>query len=125
MKREILLEIGRDLKKRRLQQKLKLEEIARKILINKDYLKAIETGDTKVLRFDAYTVGYVKKYANALGLDSNVYVEGMSGLVHNIDLPPVASKNLITLREFLPSPQAIIISVVLLIMLYVLVEAFV
>lgn len=122
MQKEVLLAIGKDLKKRRLAQKIKMEDLARKMHLNKEYIKAIEVGDTESLKFDAYTVGYVKKYATELGLNPNDYVKSMSAAIQDVDLPPVASKDLITGKDFLPSPQAIIFSTLVLVSFYIIVE---
>jgi cytoskeletal protein RodZ len=122
MQKDVLLAIGKDLKKRRLEQKIKIEDLARKMHLNKDYIRAIEVGDTESLKFDAYTVGYVKKYASELGLDPNDYVKTMSGAVQDVDLPPVASKDLITGKDFLPSPQVIISSTLVLVVFYIMIE---
>lgn len=122
MQKEVLVAIGKDLKKRRLAQKVKIEDLSRKIHLNKEYIKAIEIGDTESLKFDAYTVGYVKKYAAELGLDPNQYVKSMSAAVQDVELPPVASKDLITGKDFLPSPQAIIFSTLTLVGFYIVIE---
>ncbi len=62
--------IGEKYKKERLKQGLTLERISADTRIRKDYLEAIENDDFK--RFDSpvYAKGFLKNYANYLGLNS-------------------------------------------------------
>ncbi len=55
----------------RLQHGLSLSDVAAALRIRKEYLEAIETGRTDRLPAPAYTLGYVRSYAAALGLDQD------------------------------------------------------
>src|SRR3954468_21439155 len=108
MKQNTLLEIGEALKEHRLNAKLSLEQISKELKIRKSYLKAIEAGNAKILKFDAYTIGYIKQYAVLLGLDPLPYIKSLSQNSPTKKLASGKSKNLITGLEFLPSKKLIL-----------------
>ena len=66
-----LLEIGTTLREMRLSQCLPLETIANKTLISLRQLEAIESGDLTTLPEPVYIRGFIKQYADTLGLDGN------------------------------------------------------
>ena len=55
----------------RLRHGLTISDVAAALRIRKEYLEAIETGRTERLPAPAYTLGYVRSYAAALGLDQD------------------------------------------------------
>ncbi|MDW8444283.1 MAG: DUF4115 domain-containing protein [Acetobacteraceae bacterium] len=55
----------------RLRHGLSIADVAAALRIRKEYLEAIETGRTDRLPAPAYTLGYVRSYAAALGLDQD------------------------------------------------------
>lgn len=55
----------------RLRHGLSIADVAAALRIRKEYLEAIETGRTERLPAPAYTLGYVRSYAAALGLDQD------------------------------------------------------
>ncbi|MBX9620830.1 MAG: DUF4115 domain-containing protein [Alphaproteobacteria bacterium] len=57
------------LKETREAQKLSIDDIAQKLRINKNYLRALENNEEN-LTCDVYTIGFLKSYATYLGLDS-------------------------------------------------------
>ena len=58
------------IKKTRLKLNQKIPDIAENLCISEAYIKAIENGDTKALpKQNVYTLGFVRTYANFLGLD--------------------------------------------------------
>ncbi len=61
------LNIGNYLKSEREKQHLTLEDIANKTLIRKYYLEQIE--NNKFERYDGFVNAYIRKYAEALGID--------------------------------------------------------
>lgn len=57
------------LKETREAQKLSIDDVAQKLRINKNYLRALENNEEN-LTCDVYTLGFLKSYATYLGLDS-------------------------------------------------------
>jgi len=55
----------------RLRYGLSIADVAAELRIRREYLEAIETGRTDRLPAPAYTLGYVRSYAAALGLDQD------------------------------------------------------
>ncbi len=55
----------------RLRHGLSIADVAAALRIRKEYLEAIESGHTERLPAPAYTLGYVRSYAAALGLDQD------------------------------------------------------
>ena len=64
-----LQEIGRTLQKARQDQDVLLEEVYARTFIQVRLLKALEVGDVKVLPEPIFVQGFIKRYANLLGLD--------------------------------------------------------
>lgn len=63
-------DIGTILKSNRLKQKKSLEDVSSDLCIRKIYLTALEEGDYETLTPIPYGIGYVRTYANYLGLSS-------------------------------------------------------
>lgn len=63
-------DIGAILKSSRLKNKKSLEDVSSELCIRKIYLSAIEEGDYETLPPVPYGIGYVRTYANYLGLSS-------------------------------------------------------
>ena len=62
-------EIGRFLEQKRKERGLSLEEVEQATKIRKRYLKGLERGDYAILPDAVYAMGFLKTYANYLGLD--------------------------------------------------------
>jgi cytoskeleton protein RodZ len=62
-------EIGRILEQKRKEQGLSLEEVEQATKIRKRYLKGLEREDFAILPDAVYAMGFLKTYANYLGLD--------------------------------------------------------
>lgn len=69
------LEIGPALEKARRQHGLSLEEVEQATKIRKRYLQGLENDDYGVLPDAVYVQGFVKTYANYLGLDGEQLAE--------------------------------------------------
>ncbi len=63
--------IGDELRQVRERAGWKLDEVAAALRIRLPYLEAIEDGDLQALPGPAYEVGFIRAYANALGLDGD------------------------------------------------------
>jgi cytoskeleton protein RodZ len=67
--------VGQDLRKAREKRGEELEHISRLLKIRKDFLQLLEEGSADALPGRAYAIGFVRSYANYLGLDGNECVE--------------------------------------------------
>jgi cytoskeleton protein RodZ len=70
-----MFEIGISLREARLRQGLDLAEIERATKVRSRYLKALEEEQFEVLPGQTYVKGFLKAYADHLGLDGDLYVE--------------------------------------------------
>lgn len=80
--------IGFQLRRTREQKGLKIETVARKLLINVNYLQALENNDKSKLPKGVYAKNFLKEYARFLGLD---YKELVKQFVDEI-IPVVDTK---------------------------------
>lgn len=64
-----MLSVGEIIKKERLNKKLTIEEIEKKIKVRAKYLKAIEENNWSVFSSKIYIVGVLKNYSRFLNLD--------------------------------------------------------
>lgn len=64
-------QVGKTLRRRRLDLKVSLDEVAQETKIQKGYIKAIEKADYARLPHSVQMLGFVKRYARLLGLDEN------------------------------------------------------
>lgn len=70
---ELLTEIGAYLRNLRLHQEMSLEEVASTTLIPVRTLAAIEAGDLHRLPEPVYVQGFIKRYADAIGVDGTEF----------------------------------------------------
>ncbi len=68
-------ELGYFLKQRREEKGVSLEEIQEKTKVGTRYLYAIEKGDFDVIPGRVYVVGFLKKYAECVGLDPKEIID--------------------------------------------------
>jgi cytoskeleton protein RodZ len=67
---------GQLLRKGRLAKGYKVHQVVQKLNISEEYIKAIEHNDFKKLPVEStYTLGFVRAYAQLIGLDSHEIVE--------------------------------------------------
>lgn len=71
---QALEEIGKMLEATREDKGLDIANLAEKLKIRQRYLLAIERGELDELPDSAYIIGYLRSYANALGLDGDAVV---------------------------------------------------
>ena len=67
--------VGQDLRKARQRKGDDLGKISRILKIRKDYLEALEESNFDSIPGRAYTIGFVRTYANYLGLPANECIE--------------------------------------------------
>lgn len=114
---QALKEIGEVLSNARERSGLKLGDIAESLKIRQRYLLAIERGEHEELPEAAYIIGYLRSYAEALGLDGNAVVahfkeENDNIKKEEIPLPDVSKK------EMRPLPLVIAASLIAAVALY-------
>lgn len=83
-------ELGEFLKNERLKKGISLDELQEITKIRTKYLKAIEDGDLNVIPALIYAKGFVKSYAEALGLDGNELLQKYSYLFQENDNEEIA-----------------------------------
>ena len=66
---------GCELRSRREELGLTPDDVYRKLRIPSEYISAIEEGLWDTIPAPTYTVGFIKSYAQFLGLDPNPYVD--------------------------------------------------
>ncbi len=71
--------IGDALKRRRQEQGLSLDDVRRLTRIGKKWLAALEAGDRDAFPAEVYLKGFLKTYADALGLDGAGMVRDLDG----------------------------------------------
>ncbi|GAW91305.1 helix-turn-helix domain-containing protein [Calderihabitans maritimus] len=68
-------ELGQILRKQRCNQGIHLEEVERSTKIWLKYLKAMEEGDFEAIPGEFYLRGFLRSYADYIGLDGNAVVQ--------------------------------------------------
>src|SRR6266576_203757 len=74
-----MFEIGNSLRAARIRQKLELSQAEGDTRIRAKYLRALEDERFEVLPGPAYTKGFLRTYADYLGLDGQRFVEEYNG----------------------------------------------
>lgn len=89
--------IGSTLRNRRLELGISFEEVVNRTRIRRSYLEALEQEQFQDFPGDAYLKGYLKGYAECLGLDPQPLLESLPGrkpalpnsrLIESASLPP-------------------------------------
>jgi hypothetical protein len=70
-----VFEIGNSLREARLRQQLELPELEQQTKIRSKYLKALEDEQFDLLPAPTYVKGFLRNYADALGLEGQLYVD--------------------------------------------------
>jgi hypothetical protein len=70
-----MFEIGNSLREARLRQQLDFPELEQQTKIRSKYLKALEDEKFDVLPAPTYVKGFLRTYADALGLEGQLYVD--------------------------------------------------
>src|ERR1700757_885001 len=70
-----MFEIGGSLREARLKRNLTPADVQKAIRIRDRYLQALEEERWELLPGDAYVKGFLRTYADFLGLDGNLYVD--------------------------------------------------
>jgi cytoskeleton protein RodZ len=83
-----MFEIGNSLREARLRQGLDLAEIEQATKIRSRYLRALEEEQFELLPAQTYVKGFLKAYADQLGLDGDLYVEEFNSRYATEEEPP-------------------------------------
>jgi hypothetical protein len=70
-----VFEIGNSLREARLRQNLEFPELEQQTKIRAKYLKALEDEEFDVLPAPTYVKGFLRNYADALGLEGQLYID--------------------------------------------------
>ena len=71
-----LAELGQEFHAARSSKKLTIQKVSNITKIKKSYLEAIEAGNTSMIPYRTYLLGYVRSYAELLELDVKSILEG-------------------------------------------------
>jgi transcriptional regulator with XRE-family HTH domain len=84
-----MFELGNTLRDARVRRGLSFEELERVTKIRSKYLRALENEDFEVLPGPTYVKGFLKTYAERLGLDGQLYVDEFNSryLMGDDDVP--------------------------------------
>ncbi len=93
--------VGAQLKKVREQHNVSLQDVSDYLNIRKTILMAIEQGDRTKMPEAVYSVGFVKSYAQYLGLDTTLLVNRFKQEIGQKDMPRVAVHDIETPHPFL------------------------
>jgi transcriptional regulator with XRE-family HTH domain len=85
-----VFEIGSTLREARRRQGLELAEIARETLIRERYLAALEEERLELMPARAYAKGFLRLYADFLGLDTQLFVDAFNSRFPETELPELA-----------------------------------
>ncbi|HET7571709.1 MAG TPA: RodZ domain-containing protein [Gaiellaceae bacterium] len=82
-----MFEIGASLQEARARRGLSPEDVQKAIRIRGRYLTALEEERWELLPGDAYTKGFLRSYAEFLGLDGNLYVDEYNSRISDHENP--------------------------------------
>ena len=86
-----MFEIGNSLREARLRQELDLARVEDDTKIRAKYLQALEDERFDVLPAETYVKGFLRTYAEYLGLDGQIYVDEFNSRVARAEEPAVSS----------------------------------
>jgi hypothetical protein len=89
-----MFEIGASLREARVKRGLSPTDVHKAIRIRDRYLQALEEERWELLPGDAYVKGFLRTYADFLGLDGNLYVDEYAGRFAERDEQPLAPRPL-------------------------------
>jgi hypothetical protein len=121
-----VFEIGHSLREARERQGLGYPEIELATKIRAKYIRALEEEDFTAIPGDAYIRGFLRTYAEYLGLDGDVYVDEYASRFITSwrdELPPRPERRKIRARERPIERRAVLIALVGIVVITVLVFA--
>jgi hypothetical protein len=118
-----VFEIGNSLRDARVRQGLELPELETQTKIRAKYLKALEEEQFDLLPGDAYVKGFLRTYADRLGLDGQLYVDEFNSRFADAEEPVVASQPRSRSRSARAESHAVLLALVGIVAVTVLVIA--
>ncbi len=112
-----MFEIGSSLREARLRQRLELSEIESATRIRSRYLQALEDERFDVLPGTAYARGFLRTYAEHLGLNGQRFVDEYNARFPLVDEPPAAPLAKVRRRRTLLDTRFVIVAFAVLIAL--------
>ena len=106
-----MFEIGNSLRAARIRQKLELSQAEGDTRIRAKYLRALEDERFEVLPGPAYTKGFLRTYADYLGLDGQRFVEEYNARLAPEEEPAAPPQLRIRRRRFVLAPRLLAVSV--------------
>ncbi|MCX6793424.1 MAG: helix-turn-helix domain-containing protein [Candidatus Falkowbacteria bacterium] len=101
--------VGQQLRCAREQKNLKIEVVAKKLIIKVDYLKALEDNDKTKLPTGVYAKNFLREYARFLGLDYKSLLKEFSGeVVLNEDKNEALFERQVVAKKYLIAIPALI-----------------
>jgi hypothetical protein len=94
-----VFEIGRSLREARAHRGIELEAAQRALRIRRRYLEALEADRFDLLPGDVYARGFLREYAEFLGLDGSLYVREFDERFAARDEQPIAAPTLSQARR--------------------------
>lgn len=108
-----MFEIGNSLRAARMHQKLELPQVERDTRIRSKYLRALEDEDFAVLPGHAYARGFLRTYADYLGLDGQRFLTEYNARVASEEEPAAPPQLAIRRRRRLvPAPWLLAVTAV-------------
>jgi cytoskeleton protein RodZ len=86
-----VFEIGNSLREARLRQGIDLPRVETDTKIRSKYLRALEEEKFAVLPAETYVKGFLRAYAEYLGLDGQLYVDEFNSRFARVEEPPPAA----------------------------------
>ena len=119
-----MFEIGNSLREARLRQRVELADAERATKIRSKYLRALEDEQFRLLPAQTYVKGFLRTYAEYLGLDGQLYVdEYNSRYGHGDDEPAVRTRRTARPRHRRMEARAVAVALSLISLVTVLVIA--
>lgn len=87
-----MFEIGTSLREARLRQGIDFARVEAETRIRAKYVQALEDERFEVLPAETYVKGFLRTYAEYLGLDGQLYVDEFNSRFASAEEPPVASR---------------------------------
>ena len=87
-----MFEIGNSLRDARLRQGLELVQLEAETKIRAKYLRALEEEQFEQLPGDTYVKGFLRTYADRLGLDGQLYVDEYNSRFALAEEPPASAR---------------------------------
>jgi hypothetical protein len=118
-----VFEIGNSLRDARVRKGLELAELEAETKIRASYLRALEEERFDALPGDSYVKGFLRTYAERLGLDGQLYVDEYNSRFSLAEEPVVASRDRGRTRRSRAESHAVVVALVGILAVTVLVIA--